>query len=280
MLRKEYISCSPIFSEKVSITKDNFSIYLHELNDNLKQFMLFGGYPSVVLSNEKNKKHQRIEEIYTSYLQKDIAGYLGITHLEAFRKLVIFLAIQQGSLVNIHELSNSLGIHRKTVEKYIYYLEETFVINTITPFFENRRTELSKMSKNYFIDPGLRNFAVGNYSRTDNLTDLGAILEGVVASFLKQKKALNQRVHFWRTKSGAEVDFLIVDEKPETSIEVKAKAFQDINISRGYRSFLEKYKPLSAILLNQNLWTEKQFGDVKVEMIPSAVYFYSGLDKK
>jgi predicted AAA+ superfamily ATPase len=79
-------------------------------------------------------------------------------------------------------------------------------------------------------------------------------------------------VNFWRTTSGAEVDFVTGDVQPEAGIEVKAGDMRSVKITRGYRSFLTKYKPQRALLLSRNLWTEARIGGSRIEAMPIAVF--------
>lgn len=268
----EYVKTVPPLSSLPALEPQNYSIYIGALNDALNDYGLYGGYPAAVLTDDPEKKILKLNEIFSSYLEKDIAGFLKVENILAFRKLTTLLSVQQGGLVNIQELSSTLGLHRETITRYIYYLEETFVIKRLTPFFSNPRTELSKMPKIYFADAGLRNLAMGSFSDLRTRSDTGKIMEGIVASHVFRNRLLSHRVNYWRTKSGAEVDFIISGVKPVQSIEVKSGILKHVTISRGYRSFLSKYSPEKSILLNSTIWSEKEINGYTVEAIPTAVF--------
>lgn len=91
-----------------------------------------------MLINDPDKKILRLNKIFSSYLEKDIAGFLKVENIPAFRKLAALLSAQQGGLVNIQELASTLGLHRETVTRYLQYLEETFVVKRLTPFFRSQ----------------------------------------------------------------------------------------------------------------------------------------------
>jgi len=146
------------------------------------------------------------------------------------------------------------------------------VIKKLTPLFSNPRTELSKMPKIYFADTGLRNLAMGSFSDLRTRSDTDKIIEGIVASHVLRNRLLSHRVNYWKTKSGAEVDFIISGVKPVQSIEVKSGILKHVMISRGYRSLLSKYYPEKAILLNSTIWSEKEINGYTVEAIPTAVF--------
>ncbi|MBW2367944.1 MAG: ATP-binding protein [Deltaproteobacteria bacterium] len=271
----EYIKTVPVLRDMTYPDRNDYEMYLGLLNDTLHDYSFYGGYPAVVSTESHEKKMMRLNEILTSYLEKDIAGFLKVENIPLFRKLVTLLSAQQGGLVNIQELSETLGANRETVSRYIHYLEETFVICRIAPYFSNRRTELSKMPKIYFSDPGLRNLARGGGLVLENLMfspDHGIILEGIVTAHVFRGLSFSTRLNFWRTKSGAEVDLVVSDKNPVAGIEVKAGALRDIRITRGYRSFLTKYKPDIAIILNRTLWNKKEIAGCVIEAIPTAIF--------
>ena len=279
--RKKVFHVTPLsFTEYIEVSgakipeleRENFVPYLNILNEHLEQYVHFGGYPAVVLTPGKEKKIQRLEEIYTSYLEKDISGFLRIENLMAFRKLATLIASQQGALVNIQEISGTLGIHRDTATRYLEYLEATFVTRRLNPFFTNPRSELSKMPKIYFADSGLRNLALGGLS-----LDSGPAMEGLVLSSLVHRFPYARKLNYWRSSSRAEVDFVVADVQPEACVEVKTGEMKSMKLTRGYRSFLEKYKPSRALLLNRNLWDELQVGPCKVEAVPIAVFLLRNL---
>ncbi|SPD75892.1 conserved hypothetical protein [uncultured Desulfobacterium sp.] len=268
----EYLKTIPDLSSLPVLNPENYRFYINALNGALYDYGLYGGYPALVLTPDREKKLMRLNELFSSYLEKDIAGFLKVENIPAFRNLTTLLSAQQGGLVNIQELASTLGLHRETVSNYIYYLEETFVVKKLTPFFSNPRTELSKMPKIYFTDPGLRNLAMGNFSELHSRSDAGQILEGIVASHMVQNRSESHRVHYWRTKSGAEVDFVVSAVQPVQGVEVKAGKLKSMTISRGYRSFLSKYTPSHALFLNNTVWDRVEIGERMVEAIPTAVF--------
>jgi predicted AAA+ superfamily ATPase len=204
----EYVKTVPLLSSLPALNAENYGPYIGALNDALRNYGVYGGYPAPVLTDDPDKKILRLNEIFSSYLEKDIAGFLKVENIPAFRKLAALLSAQQGGLVNIQELASTLGLHRETV--------------TRTPFFSNPRTELSKMPKIYFGDAGLRNLAMGSFSHLGTRSDTGKIIEGIVASHVFRSRLPSHRINYWRSKSGGEVDFIVSDVRPVQSIEVKS----------------------------------------------------------
>lgn len=232
------------------INKKEISSYSRKrIIEYLLTFSVWGGYPKIALENNIEEKRQILKEIFSSYLEKDIIGFLKIKNQSAFMRLVSFLSIQIGQLVNINELSQSLSIERKTVEKYLEILEKTFIIKQISPFFNNPRKELVKMPKIYFLDAGLRNFALNLFQGFNERQDRGAILENFVFSEIYKQTDL--KIHFWRTKEKSEVDFVLTNYAGIIiPIEIKSNFIKSKKISRGFRSFLARYQPARAFIVN------------------------------
>ncbi|MCL4376832.1 MAG: ATP-binding protein, partial [Actinobacteria bacterium] len=162
----------------------------------------YGSYPSVVISSDNEKRHLRLKEIFTSYMEKDIKKFLEIKNENAFTRLITLLSASSGSLINMDEISNTLSIHQVTLDNYFYYLEQTFIIDKVRPFFKNIRKEIVKSPKVYFNDIGIRNFAINNFNNLDIREDKGFVFENFVYLILKQKLTGSYKINFWRTKAG------------------------------------------------------------------------------
>jgi len=173
------------------------------------EYTLYGGYPRVVLA-DMEEKELVLQDIAYSYLKKDLYDS-DVRQPNIFYKLMKILASQVGGLVNANELANTLGTSRPSIDHYLHVMEKGFHISLLRPFFKNARKELTKMPKVYFKDVGLRNFFSRNFDPITLRPDKGALFENVVfRSFLERFD--DDKIKFWRTQSGHEIDF-IIDEK-------------------------------------------------------------------
>ena len=275
--RKRLFYLYPLSFQEYLSTKDGLlvkfleqeeqSIYTRErVFEHLFQFFVWGGYPKIALEENIEAKEQFLKEIYSSYIERDIIGFLEIKNSAAFTNLVSILASQVGQLVNTQELSSTLNVERKTVEKYLEILEKTFVIERISPFFRNVRKELTKMPKVYFLDAGLRNFALKDLKAFEERHDRGGLLENFLFSELR--KQTDATFHFWRTKEKAEVDFVLEHRFGEPiPIEVKATRLKSPEISRSFRSFLNTYRPKYAFVVNLGFQGSRKIDSTEVQFI-------------
>ena len=237
-------------------------------NSLLDEYLKFGGYPRVVLSNELKEKTRIIDEILRSYLEKDISYLLKVEKIESFSSLIKLLAGQIGQLVNYSEIASALRISSPTVKNYFWYAENTFVIKRIFPYFKNLRKEITKSPVVYFYDLGLRNYAAGIFGRTLIQNDAGFLFQNFIFNMLKDKLAFSPTsVHFWRTQDKTEVDFILTSGKQILPIEVKYRRFKKPIVERSLRSFLKKYQPPEAWLINLDLQTDILIDKTKVRFL-------------
>lgn len=214
------------------------------------EYIIFGGYPRVVISSSQEGKRNILNEIYSSYIEKDAVSFFEIKNKTAFNRLLKLLSAQIGQLVNIFELSLNLGIDRETVERYIQVLEETFIIKKITPYFRNSRQEIIKSNKIYFLDLGIRNLVLENFNSLEERIDKGSLLENAILCelFFRTRNNLGQ-THFWRTKQKAEVDFVIEKGLNLLPIEVKYKLGKR-KVHSGMINFIKKFNLKRGIIIN------------------------------
>lgn len=228
-------------------------IIIKELKKLFQEFIFYGSYPRIVLENSQEIKERLIKQIINTYIKKDIKDLANISDINKFNKLLKILACQSGSLLNILELSNTVGLARPTLENYLMILENTYVIKLIRPFYHNVRAELTKMPKIYFEDLGLKHILEkGDFSKIIT----GADLETSVYSILR-KNLSAENIYFWRTVQKQEIDFIVKKRNKLLAFEIKIQARQKDrfaleNFKRNYPKaklcligfdFIDKQKP-------------------------------------
>jgi len=227
-----------------------------KLDQLLSEYLNFGGYPRVILETELRDKIRTIDEIYQGYMEKDIAYLLKVEKIEAFGSLIKILADQVGKLMNYSEISNTLGLSLPTLKNYLWYAEKTYILQRITPYFRNVRKEISKSPTLYFSDTGLRNYSLGIFGKLTRQDDVGFVFQNLVFLILREKlRWSNAEIHYWRSKSGSEIDFVLDLGRKVIPVEVKYRDFSQPVIPRSFASFIEKYAPERCLIINKNLKT-------------------------
>jgi len=234
-----------------------FQINKQETERILSEYLVFGGYPKVVLGKTIKEKEEALREIYSSYLEKDVKALLGVEKDLLYQYLLKYLAAEIGSLLKKAEVSRNLGLNIKTLNRYLFLLEKTFVISLVRPFYKNPTKELTKTPKAYFLDLGLRNFIVGRLTPFFQRDDQGKIFENFVFRQILDRQPVFG-LWFWRTETGTEIDFLLQEKGEFLPIEVKAGKLGRGMVGKNVLTFLKKYKVKKAIIVH---WGEE--GTVK-----------------
>jgi predicted AAA+ superfamily ATPase len=228
-----------------------FEIEQEKTQNLLLEYLNYGGYPRVVLAETTEQKRLHIDEIYSSYIERDISAFLNVEKLDAYRNLVRILASQIGQLMNYSELSNTIGIATSTLKSYINYGEDTFIFQRLSPYATNVRKEITKSPLLYFYDTGLRNYCLGQFGQLFAPGELGHLFENFIFNLLMDKlKFTGCSLHYWRSKDQAEVDFVIQGGKKLIPIEVKYKESKKKMVTPSLKNFITRYAPSIALIVN------------------------------
>jgi len=271
----EYIFRNDIFSplnsvplNELATNYDRFNqIWGEKLKSEWERYLVYGGYPRIQLTDEIEKKKLLLNEIFSSYVQKDISEFLKIENIAGFNKLVQLIALTSGQIINKSDLALNAGINYQTLEKFLDILQKTFVIESVIPFFTNKLKEIVKNPKLYFIDAGIRNFALGNFNSLTMRQDQGFLQETFVLRELMSMLNSTAKLKFWRTKVGAEVDFIF--ERGKTIIPVECKSLlKHPSMSRSFQNFISAYRPRKGVVLNATLFDKMKYDDSEICLIP------------
>ncbi|MBI2287891.1 MAG: ATP-binding protein [Chloroflexi bacterium] len=204
--RKKTITLFPIAQTELR------HIYnLHELKENLPDFLIYGGYPAVVIEPNRKEKINLLDEIMHSYLLKDILELEKVKGSDTLLDLLRLLSFQIGSEVSLSEIGRQLGLDVKTVARYLDLLEKSFIIFKLRGYSRNLRKEITKKHKYYFFDNGIRNTVISNFNDLPMRDDVGRLWENfLVIERIKTEKYLEipANNYFWRTWDKKEIDWI------------------------------------------------------------------------
>ncbi len=199
--------------------------------DRLMQRLIYGNYPELLHIEENKSKQEYLNEIVSSYMLRDILSFENIRNSEKVINLLRLVAFQTGGLVSLLELGRQIGISKNTVEKYLDLLSKVFVLFKIEGFSRNLRKEITKSSKWYFYDNGIRNALIANFNMPDLRSDTGQLWENFLASERlkhQQYKRLKINNFFWRTYDHQEIDWIEEESGNLHGFEFKMKNRREI----------------------------------------------------
>ena len=221
-----------------------------ETKNRLDLRLIYGNYPELINYKDKNDKALYLKEILNSYLLKDILEYDGIKNSDKILDLLRLIAYQLGAEVSLNELSNKLGIHKDTVARYLDLLSKLFVIFKIQGFSRNLRKEVTKMSRWYFYDNGIRNVLINNLNDLKYRNDIGMLWENYIISERVKYQNYNQMLvsnYFWRTYQQQEIDWIEDREGKLFAYEFKWNPKKKVKIPSAWK---DNYKESEFKVIN------------------------------
>jgi len=211
-----------------------------EVERNLENRLLYGSYPDVI--NRAGAEKEALLELTTDYLYKDVFALRDMRKPESLEKLVRALAFQIGNQVSYRELAQMTGLDKETVERYIWLLEEAFIVFRLPSFSRNLRNELKRSRKIYFHDLGIRNAVIERFAPLELRDDVGQLWENFL--MLERYKVLKNNgiiatSWFWRTQRQQEIDYIEETDGYLAAFEFK---WNPKRTARFPKAFLEAYR--------------------------------------
>lgn len=182
-----------------------------ELKGALDQFLIYGSYPETLLTEDPREKERILNELVSSYLYRDILALERVKSPDLVRDIARMIAFQIGAEVSLNEIATALRADVKTVGRYLDVLEKMFVIKRVRGFSRNLRTEIAKKARYYFLDNGVRNAVIGQFSPLALRNDAGALWENFCFTELLKHETVTgseSTFYFWRTHQGQEIDVI------------------------------------------------------------------------
>ena len=249
--RKKVFYLYPIAFSELSAT-----FWLQTTRNRLQETLLYGMYPQVLGYTDTDAKIEKLQDIVSGQLYRDILEFQDIKNPDVLIRLLELLALRIWSEISYHVLAQTLWVSQATIERYIDLLEKSFVVFRLRPYMTNKTKEVTKMKKIYFYDLGIRNSLLRAFQPIELRSDVGALWENYYILERRKNIAYDRShlvQHFWRTKAQEEIDYLEVGEHLEKAYECKWQ--------------LQKYIPPKAFT--------GAYPGVSVELIHQENYFLS-----
>ncbi|MFN5090764.1 MAG: ATP-binding protein [Bacteroidota bacterium] len=223
--------------------------------DKVRERLVFGNYPELLHLPDRQDKVDYLNEMISSYLLKDILVYEHIKNSQKIFNLLRLIAFQIGGEVSLQELGIQLGISKNTVEKYLDLLSKVFILHKVEGFSRNLRKEITKNSRWYFLDNGIRNAVIANFNPLHARNDIGALWENyMISERLKYQeyRRISSNNYFWRTYEQQGIDWVEERDGSLFGYEFKWKE-EKVKIPTQWKS---AYPDASFNLININNFSE------------------------
>jgi len=221
-----------------ALTVNFFPLVFPEVPEiSLEDRLLRGNLPSMLTSPIPEED---LKAYVGDYIREEIQGEFESRKLEGFSRFLSFAAACSGEQVNYTALGSELGINPKTIREYFQVLDDTLLGSELPAFSTGSKRKPVTSAKFYFFDIGVTNTLLGRSLRTLTSDTYGSTLEHLIfheiRSYLGYKR-LDVPLHYWRTYSQLEVDFLV---GTEVAIEVKSSARIGKKDTKGLRALSEE----------------------------------------
>ena len=239
----------------IALTELKNQMNSFEIDQKLEELLVFGSYPDVLNFANQQDKIKYLYELSNSYLYKDIFELSSIKYPDKLRRLLQLLAFQVGSEVSLNELGQSLQMSKDSVNTYIDLLEKAFVVFRLSGYSRNLRKEVVKMDKIYFYDLGIRNAVIENFHLFNLRNDVGQLWENFLVVERQKLNHYNEnfiKPYFWRTYTGAELDYIEEGMQKLAGFEFKFGQ----KISKPPKSWQENYPNATFECINKSNFIE------------------------
>ncbi len=159
--------------------------------------LIYGSYPEVITFEGDQLRQEYLHELVSAYLLKDLLAFEGVHKSRKLVDLLILLAFQVGKEVSHQELGTQLSMSKSTVERYLDLLEQAFVLVNVRGFSRNLRKEVTKTSRYYFYDNGVRNALINNFNLLSRRDHVGALWENYLVMERLKKQQLTR---LWKSE--------------------------------------------------------------------------------
>lgn len=247
--RKSTLNLYPINFEE--LTRE-FGLF--EAKKQLERWIIWGGYPTSVITGSIQERERLLGELVGSYLYKDVLELDEVKRADKIVDLLRLIAFQIGKEVSIAELASNLALNRETVERYLDLLEKVFVIFRVSGFSRNLRKEVVKNHRYYFYDNGVRNALIQNFNALNLRNDIGQLWENYLVSERMKTNHYHNRStnsYFWRTYDQKEID--LVEETGGKLYGFEFKWSKDATASKStVKEFIRTYDNASIETVNSD----------------------------
>ncbi len=230
------------------------------LRNLLLTYIEYGGFPEIVLEEDKERKEELLRFYFESILYRDIVKRKSIRNVEKLDRMVKWYLQNISAYVSYDKLGTLCDLSTDTVGEYTRYLEDAYLIFVINILAYSIKKQFINPKKIYCIDPGIRRIVGFVFSE-----DVGRIYENIVFIHLK-KTSLN--IYYWKNKG--ECDFVIrnknnVEQIIQVSYNIKDSKEREV---KGLTETMEKFNISKGIIITQDYASTENINGKEIKFIP------------
>lgn len=273
---REFLEMNGLNIDKVNleynILEKKYEENLHRIqvmNNFLSEYILKGAFPEI--AKEENLdiirnyvKNSVIEKI----VFEDIPTVFNVRRKEILYSVLEYSCRETSNILDITKLAETLKVNYLTVRDYLFYLQNSFVINLVYNYSKSAAKQLRKNKKIHIIHPSV---ALTMMRYPKDILGIGEIAGKYVETIVFQhSRMISERLSFWRTPQKEEVDIILDDLM--LPIEVKYKSNIDRDDIKNILKFLEKYKKNKGLIVTKDVFRREEINGKEIVMIPAWLF--------
>ena len=242
------------------------ALFIHnkmKIKQIFNEYIEFGGFPKIALQKEKSLKKDTLKIYYDSILLKDIVARYKHKNYQMLNELSLFILSNNATINAYNKLKNNFGTSFDTIRDYMEYLLNSYMILAIHKFDYSYKKQAANPKKFYAVDVGLSNNVSFGISKK-----IGQNLENIVFLELRRKR---KEIYYYKTSQGFEVDFLLLEEREITLVQVCATLENEHTFKRELRVFSQAQKELKsdidAIVISFDESKSLEYNGVNIKVI-------------
>lgn len=247
------------------------------INEAFVHYLNYGGYPEVIFSDAIQADPARFikSDIIDKVLLRDLPGLYGIQDIQELNYLFTSLAFNTANEISLEQLSQSSGVAKNTIKRYIEYLEAAFLIKVVHRIDRSaKRFQRATFFKVYLTNPSMRAALFSPIGDGDDA--MGDLAEtGIFSQWLHTE---NVSLHYARWKDG-EVDIVNIaaDMKPSWAVEVKwtDRPFHHPHTLQGVIEFCRENRLAEVMVTSKTQSGVREVAGIRMTFVPAALYCYS-----
>lgn len=248
-----------------ALTRQFFPLSCLELGKkfNLDLALQYGTMPKISSLESEDEKMDYLNSYTQTYLKEEIQQEAFVRNLNSYHKFLKHLALMNGQVLNLSNLSREAGIKRAPLENYMSLLQDTLMGVCIEPLHLKAKVKEVSMPKFYYFDPGVIRALSGDLG-SEVGAESGFLFETLLLNELRIYSSLQRQkieINYWGTPGGNEVDFILSKAKTKVGIEVKHSKKWKNEFSKGLQELLDSGKIQKAFVVTTAPHPER-YGDI------------------
>ncbi|WP_367864285.1 ATP-binding protein [Pedobacter sp. WC2423] len=251
------------------------------LNHEFINYLNFGGYPEVVLSEKIQGDMGRYikNDIVDKVLLRDLPSLYGIKDVQELNRFFTYIAYNTGNEFSYETMSRESGIPKDTLKKYLEYLESAFLIKVLNKVdITAKRLKRVTSFKVYLTNPSLRTALFSPITETD--AEMENMVETAILSQWMHRDNMDLKYARWKDKKEGEVDLVLLDDKkfkPLWGMEIKwsNRYFEKPQELNSLIQFCQANDFKSALVTSIDKQGVKDIGDLHFTFVPSSLYAFN-----